>query len=102
MRLIDADELLAEVIGITDGWLKPPKGWRTYEDSIRMAPTIPNNYTQGQKDLAQEIYDIIIFDEKSNELRFSMYSDYKESAHAFSNILMKILTLVKEKKDGTN
>lgn len=56
-------------------------------------------YTRGQKDLAQEIYNIIIFDEKANELRFSRYPDYKESAYAFSNILMKILTLVKEKKD---
>ena len=41
MRLIDADELLKEVIGIHDGWLKPPKEWRSIEDSIRMAPTIP-------------------------------------------------------------
>lgn len=57
-------------------------------------------YERGQKDLAEEIYNIIIFDEKSNELRFSMYPDYKESAHAFSDILIKILTLVKEKKEN--
>ena len=25
MRLIDADALLYEIIGIKDGWLKPPK-----------------------------------------------------------------------------
>ena len=41
MRLIDADELLKEVIGIHDGWLRPPEEWRSIEDSIRMAPTIP-------------------------------------------------------------
>ena len=41
MRLIDADELLKEVIGIHDGWLQPPEKWRSFEDSIRMAPTIP-------------------------------------------------------------
>ena len=57
-------------------------------------------YERGQKDLAEEIYNIIIFDEKANELRFSRYTDYKESAYAFSDILMKILTLVKEKKNG--
>lgn len=99
MRLIDTDELLKEVIGIHDGWLRPSEEWRSCEDNIRMAPTIPNNYIQGQKDLAEEIYNLIIFDEKSNELRFSMYPDYKESAYAFSDILMKILNLVKEKKD---
>ena len=41
MRLIDADELLKEVIGIHDGWLRPPEEWRSIEDSIRNAPTIP-------------------------------------------------------------
>ena len=56
-------------------------------------------YERGQKDLAQEIYNIIIFDEKTNELRFSRYPNYEESAHAFSDILMKILNLVKEKKE---
>lgn len=56
-------------------------------------------YECGQRDLAQEIYNIIIFDEKTNELRFSKYPNYKESAHAFSDILMKILNLAKEKKD---
>ena len=55
-------------------------------------------YERGQKDLAQEIYNIIIFDEKTNELRFSRYPDDKESARAFSDILMKILILVKEKR----
>lgn len=40
MRLIDADALLEEMVGITDGWLKPPKGWKWYEDSVRNAPTI--------------------------------------------------------------
>lgn len=59
------------------------------------------DYELGQKDLAQEIYNIIIFDEKSNELRFSRYINYEESAHAFSNILMKILTLIKEKKNDS-
>ena len=40
MRLIDADALLEEMVGITDGWLKPPKDWKWYEDSVRNAPTI--------------------------------------------------------------
>lgn len=40
MRPIDADALLEEMVGITDGWLKPPKSWRWYEDSVRNAPTI--------------------------------------------------------------
>ena len=40
MRLIDADELLKEVIGMKDGWFKPPKGVRTLEDLIHIAPTI--------------------------------------------------------------
>lgn len=40
MRLIDADELLEEMVGITDGWLKPPKDWKWYEDSVRNAPTV--------------------------------------------------------------
>ena len=38
MELIDRDELLIEVMGITDGWLRPPKNWKSYEDSIRNAP----------------------------------------------------------------
>ena len=59
MRLIDADELLKEVIGIHDGWLQPPKEWRSIEDSIRNAPTI-----NSEKELAQEIYDIIFNQEK--------------------------------------
>lgn len=46
MRLIDADELLKEVIGIHDGWLRPPEEWRSIEDSIRMAPTIPYDMKQ--------------------------------------------------------
>ena len=95
MRLIDADELLKEVIGIHDGWLRPPEKWRSIEDSIKNAPTI-----NAEKELAQEIYDIIINDEKANEQRFYMYPDYEVAAHCFSDILMKILTLVKEKKDG--
>ena len=40
MRLIDADALLEEMVGITDGWLKPPKDWKWYEDSVRNAPTV--------------------------------------------------------------
>lgn len=59
-------------------------------------------YERGQKDLAEEIYNIIMFDEKTNELRFSRYPDDKETAHAFSAILMKILILVKEKKNAFN
>ena len=40
MRLIDADELLKEVVGMTDGWFKPPKGVHSLEDLIRAAPTV--------------------------------------------------------------
>ena len=43
MRLIDADELLKEVVGMTDGWFKPPKGIRSIEDLIRNAPTVNLN-----------------------------------------------------------
>ena len=93
MRLIDADELLKEVTGIHDGWLRPSKTWQSIKDSIRNAPTI-----NAEKELAQEIYNIIMFDEKTNELRFSKYPDDKEVAHAFSAILMKILILGKEKR----
>lgn len=50
MRLIDADELLKEVTGIHDGWLQPPKEWRSVEDSIRNAPTI------NPKELLEEKY----------------------------------------------
>ena len=39
-RLIDADALLEEMIGITDGWREPRKDWKWYEDSVRNAPTI--------------------------------------------------------------
>ena len=40
MRLIDADELLKEVISIHDGWLQPQKDWHSVEDSIKNAPTV--------------------------------------------------------------
>ena len=40
MRLIDADALLYEIIGITDGWLKPPKKVLKLEDLVKTAPTI--------------------------------------------------------------
>ena len=40
MRLIDADALLYDVIGITDGWLKPQRKVRSFEDMIRTAPTV--------------------------------------------------------------
>ncbi len=45
MRLIDADELLKEVIGMKDGWYIPPEGVRTVEDLIRVAPTIVTSNT---------------------------------------------------------
>ena len=84
MRLIDADELLQEVMGITDGYLKPPKNWRWYEDSIRNAPTI-----DARKELAQEIYDMII-----NKEDISCFTD-KQYAQYFNNKLMEILNKVK-------
>ena len=40
MRLIDADELLHDVIGMKDGWLRPPKKVLYLEDLIKVAPTI--------------------------------------------------------------
>ena len=45
MRLIDADELLKEVIGMKDGWYTPPEGVRTVEDLIRVAPTVVTSNT---------------------------------------------------------
>lgn len=50
MRLIDADELLKEVIGIHDGWLRPTKTWQSIEDSIKNAPII------NPKELLEEKY----------------------------------------------
>ena len=90
MRLIDADELLNEVIGIHDGWLQPPKEWRSVEDSIRNAPTI-----NAEQDLAQEIYDII-FNQENYEWQLIRRTD-NETAHHFSDILMKIHDLLKER-----
>lgn len=40
MRLIDADALLYEMIGMKDGWLKPPKKVLNLEDLVKIAPTI--------------------------------------------------------------
>ena len=45
MRLIDADELLKEVIGMKDGWFKPPKGVHSVEDLIRIAPAVQVSHT---------------------------------------------------------
>lgn len=90
MRLIDADELLKEVIGIHDGWLRPPKNWQSIEDSIRNAPTI-----DADKELAQEIYDII-FNQENYEWQL-IYRTDNETAHHFNDILMKIYDLLKER-----
>ena len=40
MRLIDADTLLYEIIGMKDGWLKPLKKILNLEDLVKIAPTI--------------------------------------------------------------
>ena len=40
MRLIDADALLYNIIGIKDGWLKSPKKVLNLEDLVKIAPTI--------------------------------------------------------------
>lgn len=90
MRLIDADELLKEVIGIHDGWLRPPKDWRSIEDSIKNAPTI-----NAEKELAQEIYNII-FNEENYEWQL-IYRTDNEIAHHLSDILIKIHDLLKRK-----
>lgn len=90
MRLIDADELLKEVIGIHDGWLRPPKNWQSIEDSIRNAPTI-----DADKELAQEIYDII-FNQENYEWQLIRRTD-NETVHHFNDILMKIYDLLKER-----
>ena len=90
MRLIDADELLKEVIGIHDGWLRPSKTWQSIEDSIRDAPTI-----DAEKELAQEIYDII-FNQENYEWQLIHRTD-NEIAHHFNDILMKIHDLLKER-----
>ena len=44
MRLIDADELLKDIIGMEDGWMKPPKGCHSVIDLIKTAP-MPNANT---------------------------------------------------------
>ena len=40
MRLIDADALLYETIGMYDGWFKPPKKVLNFEDLVKSQPTI--------------------------------------------------------------
>lgn len=54
-----------------------------------------NEYERGQQDLAQEIYDII-FNQKNYEWQLIHRSDY-ETAYHFSDILMEIHDLLKEK-----
>ena len=39
-RLIDGDVLLRDIVGITDGWMKPPRHWRGHEDSVKHAETV--------------------------------------------------------------
>ena len=53
------------------------------------------NYEQGQQDLAQEIYDIIV-NQKNYEWQLIHRTDY-ETAHHFSDILMEIYKLLKER-----
>ena len=90
MRLIDADELLKEVIDIHDGWRRPSMPWQSIEDSIKNAPTI-----NAEKELAQEIYDII-FNQENYEWQLIHRSD-KEIIYHFSGMLMKIHDLLKER-----
>ena len=90
MRLIDADELLKEVMGIHDGWRRPSMPWQSIEDSIRNAPTI-----NAEEELAQEIYDII-FNQENYEWQLIHRTD-NEIAHHLSDILMKIRDLLKER-----
>ena len=52
-------------------------------------------YEKGQYDLAQEIYDIIF--NKENYAYQLVYHTDKETAHHFSDILMKIHDLLKER-----
>lgn len=60
MRLIDADALLKEMVGITDGWLKPPKNWKWYEDSVRNAPTV-DGWTSVKDSLPKKKGDYLIY-----------------------------------------
>lgn len=53
------------------------------------------DYEQGQQDLAQEIYDII-FNQKNYEWQL-IYRTDNETAHHFSDILMEIYKLLKER-----
>ena len=54
-----------------------------------------SDYEQGQRDLAQEIYDII-FNQENYEWQLIHRTD-KETVHHLSNILMKIHDLLKER-----
>ena len=56
-------------------------------------------YERGQKDLAEEIYNLIVYDKASEIIRFSPYTPPREIAHCFDNILMNIFKIVKEKKN---
>ena len=54
-----------------------------------------NEYERGQQDLAQEIYDII-FNQANYEWQLIRRTD-NETAYHFSDILMKIHDLLKER-----
>ena len=49
-RLIDADELLKDMIGIYDGWIKPKHNWISQEKMLKDAPTIIEADKEGADD----------------------------------------------------
>ena len=52
MRLIDAVALLYEMIGIKDGWLKPPKKVLNLEDLVKSQPTITCNHCPFKEEIS--------------------------------------------------
>lgn len=90
MRLIDADALLEEMVGITDGWLKPPKDWKWHEDSVRNAPTV---------NVLQKLWNALYAEEDKCEKKFcstqehdNWFTNYRPWLQNGFEIAIKVLT----------
>ena len=58
MRLIDADELLAQMIGMNDGWFNPRPAYDN-ESLIKIQPTVPVIHGRWEGNETCVAYDII-------------------------------------------
>lgn len=90
MRSIDADAVLEEMIGITDGWLKPPRDWKWYEDSVRKAPTINIlaklwNELYAEEDKWEELF-------RGTQEHDNWFTNYRPWLQTGFEIAIKVLT----------